>query len=88
MMSEALKNLKQLLSESDKAGIPYDLTMKSGNPKNEIINYLNEHRDVVLAIYDTPQEKHDETGFAKKNRSVTQEIKQALTIPLVVVRCP
>ena len=88
MMSEALKNLKQLLSESDKAGIPYDLTMKSGNPKNEIINYLNEHRDVVLAIYDTPQEKLDKTGFAKKNRSVTQEIEQALTIPLVVVRCP
>jgi nucleotide-binding universal stress UspA family protein len=86
MMSEALKNLTQLLPESEKAGIPYSLTMKMGNPKNEILNYLDEHRDVVLAIYGTPQEKQDETGFVKKNRLGIREVKQLLTIPLVVVR--
>ena len=53
MMSEAFRNLKQLLSESEKEGIPCHLTMKSGDPKQEIASYLNTHRDVVLTIYDT-----------------------------------
>jgi len=57
LMSEALRNLKQLLPESEKEGVRYHLTMKAGNLKREIIRYLNEHRDVVLTIYDAISEK-------------------------------
>jgi nucleotide-binding universal stress UspA family protein len=81
MMSEALRNLKQLLPESEKAGIQCHLTMKAGNPKHAILNYLNEHRDVVLTIYDTAQDKRDQLRSSRQN-----EIKQALSVPLVVVR--
>jgi hypothetical protein len=86
MMSEAIKNLKQLLPESEEAGIPCSLTMKTGNPKNELIKYLDKHRDVVLTIYDAPHQKPHKTGAGKDKRFGIQEMRQLLPIPLVVIR--
>ena len=77
LMSEAFRNLKKLLSESEKEGIPYHLTMKSGDPKQEIDNYLNTHRDVVLTIYDTRDVR---PGESNPRRSLD------LATPLVVLR--
>jgi len=85
MMAEALKNINQLLPEAEKAGIPCSLTMKAGNPSKEIINYVKEHRDVVLTIYDTPGEEGDESGVARKKKTAPREIKRALSIPLVII---
>jgi nucleotide-binding universal stress UspA family protein len=86
LMSEALRNLKQLLSESEKEGIRYHVTVKGGSLKREIIRYLSEHRDVVLAIYDAHHRKGADAGFAKRCGSHTEEIQKALSIPLVVVQ--
>ena len=86
MMSEALRNLKQLVPESEKEGILCHLTMKSGDPEQEIINYLNEHRDVVLTIYDDSDERLVKTNRDRSNHSVIQDIRRALSIPLVVLR--
>ena len=86
LMAEALKNINQLLPESEKAGIPYHLTMKTGNSCKEIIKYVKEHRDVVLAIYDSNGEESDETGGATKKNTVPREIKRALSIPVVILR--
>jgi len=86
IMAEALRNLKQLLPESEKEQIPCHLTMKAGDPKREIINYLNEHRDVILAIYDAPAERSAKTNWKQSNNTVIQAIRSALTIPLVVLR--
>lgn len=86
LMSEAFRNLKQLLPESEKEGIRYHLTVKAGNLKREIIRYLNEHRDVVLTVYDAHHRKGADAGFAKRYGSVTEEIQKALSIPLVVIR--
>jgi predicted SpoU family rRNA methylase len=88
LMTEALQNLKQLLPESEKEGVRYHLTMKAGSLKHEIISYLREHRDVVLTIYDAHQRKGADTDFARKSGSVTREIQQALSTPLVVIRDP
>ena len=82
VMSEALKNIEQLLQESEKAGILYHLTMKLGSPEKEIIDYVNEHRDVVLAIYDPPR---PDAGVVKK-KAVPAEIKENLPIPVVMVQ--
>ena len=88
LMSEALRNLKQLLPESEKEGVRYHLTMKAGNLKREIIRYLNEHRDVVLTIYDAHQRKGADSSFARRYGSLTKEIQKALSMPLVVIRDP
>jgi nucleotide-binding universal stress UspA family protein len=86
MMSEAFSNLKQLLFESERQGVRCHLTQKSGNPKQEIVNYLHQHRDVVLTIYDTHDVQPGETTRGIRRPSVIQEIKRALSIPLVVLK--
>lgn len=86
LMSEALRNLKQLLPESEKEGIRYHVTVKAGSLKREIIRYLGEHRDVVLTVYDAQHRRGSDRGFAKQYGSHTEAIQKALSIPLVVVQ--
>ena len=86
LMNEAFKNIKQMMPEADKQGMRFHLTVKAGSLKREIICYLNENRDVVLAIYDAHHRKAVEAGFAKKLEALTREIQKDLSIPLVVLR--
>jgi nucleotide-binding universal stress UspA family protein len=88
LMTEAKAQLKALMAESETHGIRFELTVKAGHLKREIIRYLNEHRDVVLAIYDAQHRKAAESGFAKRFGAVTQEMQKALPIPLVVIQDP
>ena len=85
IISEASKQIKQFLSESEKAGVQCHFSMASGNPEKEIINYVNDHRDVVLTIYDaSDQEISRTTGISKKKISLAK-IKKNLSVPLVTV---
>jgi nucleotide-binding universal stress UspA family protein len=86
IMSLARMNIKQLLPESKRAGISCHLTMASGRPGKEIIRYVNEHRDVVLTIYDTAVEENSACGISAEEGDGPLEIKQHLSIPLVVMR--
>lgn len=86
LMSEALRNLKQLLPESEKEGVRFHVTVKAGSLKREIIRYLSEHRDVVLTVYDAHHRKGADAGFAKRYRAHAEEIQKALSIPLVVIQ--
>jgi hypothetical protein len=69
--------LKQLLPESERQGVRCHLTQKSGIPEQEILGYLNEHRDVVLTIYDTRDASSEKT---KPKRCLD------LSTPLVVLK--
>jgi nucleotide-binding universal stress UspA family protein len=86
LMAEALENLNQLLPESEKEGIAYQLTLKPGHLAEEILKYVNTHRDVVLAIYDGTQGKDITAPVSTKETPVPREIIQNLSIPLVVIR--
>jgi len=85
IIAEASKQIKQFLSESEKAGVQCRFSMASGNPEKEIINYVNDHRDVVLTIYDaSDQDIRRTTGISKKKNSL-EKIKKNLSVPLVTV---
>lgn len=84
MMVEASEEIKRLLSKSEKSGVHCHFAVKSGNPEKEIINYVNNHRDVVLTIYDASFEDLDKTGILPKKNNVIKNIKEKLTVPLVV----
>lgn len=86
MRAQALHNIHHLLPESEKAGIPYHLTVRSGNPDKEIVNYVKDHRDVVLTIYDFPEEEQDEASFEREKRVVREKIRENLPTPLVIMR--
>ncbi|MBW1740436.1 MAG: universal stress protein [Deltaproteobacteria bacterium] len=83
---QALKNINQLLPESEKASVDYHLTMKSGNPDKEVINYVDSHRDIVLTIYDAPKEGGNKKAIAREKRTVPRAIRQNLSTPLVVMK--
>jgi nucleotide-binding universal stress UspA family protein len=85
LMSEALKNINKLLPESEKAGVPYHLTMHSGNPFESIIHYVQAHKDVVIAVYDTASASYPKPG-SRKAKNALQAISKALPVPVVMVQ--
>jgi len=62
-----------------KPGIRYQQTTYADNPNSEIIDYINQNRDVVFAIYDTSSVSR------RKRKKIPKEIKN-LSVPLVIVR--
>jgi predicted SpoU family rRNA methylase len=86
LMAQARKNMQQLFPESERAGIQCHLTMRSGCPGEEIVRYVNENRNVVLTIYDTAPEENSERGILAEYGDEPSDIKEQLSIPLVVIR--
>ena len=86
VMTQARKNMNALLPETEKAGIPCHVTMKSGWPSNEIVRYAREHRDVVLTVYDGTDNTGKGSKRPNKERDVAKEIKQHLLTPLVTMQ--
>jgi hypothetical protein len=85
MMAEASKEIKHLMSESERSGVQCHFSIKSGNSEKEIIDYVNEHRDVVLAIYDASDQGADQNADISEKKSTLTKIKRDLCVPLVMV---
>lgn len=85
IMAEASKEIRRLLQESEEAGVHCYFSIKSGNPEKEIVNYVNDHRNVILTIYDAsdPDVNEDANIFKKKN--ALAKITKELSVPLVTV---
>lgn len=83
---QALKNINQWLPESEKESVHCHLSVRSGSPDKEIVNYVNDHRDIILTIYDISKEEMGEAHIKTKTRDVPYRIRQRLLTPLVVVR--
>ncbi len=83
---QALENIDRLIPKSEKDGIDYHLTLKSGNADEEIVRYVSDHRDVVLTIYDASgaQDKQERASVIKRN--AVRQIGQKLSTPLVIMR--
>jgi nucleotide-binding universal stress UspA family protein len=86
IMAQARKNMEQLFPESERAGIPCHTTMRSGCPGKEIVRYVNENRNIVLTIYDTAPEENSKAGIFAEDGDEPSDIKEHLSIPLVVIR--
>ena len=84
IMAQARKNMDRLMPESQRAGIAYHLTMTSESPSKEIINYVNEHRGVVLTIYDAGLGETPGSDVSAEDTEVAKEIVQHLSTPVVL----
>jgi nucleotide-binding universal stress UspA family protein len=85
IVAEASKQIEHLLSESKKEGIHCHFSIKSGNPEKEIINYVNDHRDVVLTIFDTSDQDVNRIVNGSQKKNALAKIKKDLPVPLVTV---
>jgi hypothetical protein len=81
ILNRARKNLEPLLDRADETGIAYQVTVKTGDPGKEIVNYLKNHREIVLTVCDIQME---EKGPSKKE-SIPLEITAQIPVPVVVV---
>lgn len=86
IMNEATKEIRRLLKESEEAGVQCHFSIKTGNPENEIVNYVNDHRNVVLTIYDVSDPEADEAGHMYRKIDTLAKIKKSLSVPLVTVQ--
>ena len=83
---QASENLERLIPKSEKDGIDYHLTLKSGNADEEIVRYVSDHRDVVLTIYAASESAEKQEGKTVINGNVVRQIGQKLSTPLVIMR--
>jgi hypothetical protein len=59
--------------------------MKSGNPEKEIVSYVNDHRNVVLTIYDVSDQGADQNANISEKKNALAKITKGLSVPLVTV---
>ena len=86
LQKQARADLDRLIPEPDRKGLQYHLTLKPGNPGDEIVRYVCDHRDVVLTIYDATAVKDDKTCRPVTKRNQISAIAQKLPTPLVLKR--
>ena len=85
IMTQVSKEIKRLLKESEEAGVHYHFSMKSGNPEKEIVDYVNDHRNVVLTIYDVSEQGADQNANISEKKNALAKITKGLSVPLVTV---
>lgn len=85
LMDQARRNTNKLLPESTKAGVSCELLIKSGDTTEEIVNYVRENKDIVIAIYDTPR-KNPNNSNKKQSNIDLESITKGLSIPVVMVQ--
>jgi nucleotide-binding universal stress UspA family protein len=83
---QVCENIDRLIPKSEKDGIDYHLTLKSGNTDEEIVRYVCDHRDVVLTIYDASGAPDKQERGSVIKRNAVRQIGQKLSTPLVVMR--
>jgi hypothetical protein len=86
IMAGASKEIRRLLQESEEAGVHCHFWIKSGDPEKEIVNYVNNHRDVVLTIFDVSDPDVSRTTDICLKKNVLTRIRKDLSVPLVTVR--
>jgi nucleotide-binding universal stress UspA family protein len=79
LMDQAVANIKKLLPEPAKDGIPYQFMVEEGEPERKIAAFVKENRGVVITVYDAPD------GGAKKKRP-GRALQKLLPIPVVMVQ--
>ena len=86
MAGEFLPDVSDSLRELIKRGhaeISLEVTVSSGKPEKELSNYIDDHQDIVLTIFDPSRDQPMEAG----NSLLTIDtMKKNLSVPLVVVK--
>jgi hypothetical protein len=86
MRIQACDHLDRLIPKPERDGLEYHLTLKPGNPDDEILRYVCDHRDVVLTIYDAAGLRDERKCRPDKKMNKILAIAQKLPTPLVLSR--
>lgn len=75
-------SLKKLIN-GNPAGISLEVKVSSSSLEKELSNYIDDHQDIVLTIFDPSRDQPMEAG---QSLSTIDAIKKNLSVPLVVVK--
>lgn len=85
LMDQATKNTSKLLNTSTRAGVSCDLLVREGDSTEEIVNYVRDNKDIVVAVYDAPR-GNDPKSRARQIKTDLRSITKGLPIPVVMVQ--
>lgn len=85
IMAESDREMTRLTMESAKVGISCQVSLQTGNPRDEIVRYVRENKDVAIAIYDDGAENTGNLPKPTKRQSL-KSIAKALPIPIVTIQ--
>ena len=74
--------LKELI-KFNKTGMQFKVTLSGGDPETELSNYIDNHQEIVLTIFDPSQGMRNQP---KQYLATVEQIRKKLYIPLVVVK--
>lgn len=86
MGKEFSPQVSDSLNELIKAGharVALEVTASNSSPEKDLPHYIDDHQDIVLAIFDPSTDQPGRTGHSL---STIETIKKKLRIPLVVVK--
>ncbi|MFH1153844.1 MAG: hypothetical protein V1793_08510 [Pseudomonadota bacterium] len=81
-LSGASTPLKELI-KSNKDDVAFKVVLSDGEPETEISNYIENHQDIVLMVFDPSK---DIRSTSKQYLKTVERIKKNLCIPMVVVK--
>ena len=77
MMQRVSNEIAQQEAAGQDSRPDYDVFLKVGDPRKEVRRFVAEHRDVVLAVYDSSDSDRESSSF--------DEISKELAIPTVAI---
>ena len=88
IMARARRNIDPLLPESTEKGVPFDLTLRVGDPEREFVDYIGSHRDVVITVCDIPSDPAGAPGHPAgkaHGNPLVLRLKEKIDIPVVAL---
>lgn len=82
LYDESFEAIKEMVPEEELDDLQCRCIVKVGDPETEIVNYVNENRNVLVTFLDASMEAEQAPGF----RQTIQSVKRVLRMPLVASR--
>jgi hypothetical protein len=82
ILSGVSKPLKQLL-DKNKMSVPYRVVLSNGNPETDLSQYIENHHEIILAIFDPSKDAGKNFGAQLPE---IEQIRKRFRVPLVFVK--
>jgi len=83
---EAMSKFKKLLPANSDTSVDYHCVVTGEDPDAVVMRYVDEHRNIILAVYDTLRTGRRSASEPKARNPGFSGLLSNLTVPLVFVR--
>lgn len=83
---EAMSKIRRLLPDRIDTSVDYHCVVTGENPDTIVMRYVDEHRNIILAVYDTLRAGRRKAAEPAPQKAMHSGLLHNLTIPLVFVR--